>query len=422
MIPCIALCASHIDSPQRLQLLKCSIDSMLNQKERVPIWISISTPADSLDIYYEDIPDFHIFIHTNTKKSQFEHFWYLIQQIEGLGGGPENLDETFYIFFDDDDYSHPERTRFYMSGVDTGQNSLLATDALLMMYEPADTTHHSLESCSGEPSVNGHEYFMYCVRAPILRRFCQIILEFGLIGSPICDILLISVLFSTRYMNRSCRPLPWIYAYSIRDEIQKNRTLEMSQYMNMIQIPGLLDRLEREFQIEWYQGYRGYVSIYGHEDFIAATPFQPISEPNNKQSAIKQGGSSTKRVHFEDHIDDSESESVEEGGSLFRRFFRPVYRYWKKEPYFFCLLVVFFLVLLYFLVKWIIGFVSSEFREWTTSTSTGGGAGVDVGIISVDSSVEPPAPIIPAIPPFNLGSSMVAPPLPSLDVIEIFEQ
>ena len=67
MPPCVALCASHIDNQQRLSLLKCSIDSMLNQTHPVPIWISISTPWDSLDITYQDIPNLHIFIHTNEK-------------------------------------------------------------------------------------------------------------------------------------------------------------------------------------------------------------------------------------------------------------------------------------------------------------------------------------------------------------------
>ena len=44
MIPCIGLCASHIDNLARLELLKCSIDSMIKQSKKIPLWISISTP------------------------------------------------------------------------------------------------------------------------------------------------------------------------------------------------------------------------------------------------------------------------------------------------------------------------------------------------------------------------------------------
>lgn len=359
MIPCIALCASHVDSPQRLNLLKCSIDSMLNQNHKVPIWISISTLEDTLDIYYENIPDFHIFVHTNTKKSQFEHFWFLIQQIEGLGGGPENLDKTFYIFFDDDDFSHPERTNFYANGVDIGQNSLLATNALLMMYESEDTEYHSLETCNGETSVNGHEYFMYCVRATIMKRFCQILLEFGLLSAPICDILLISVLFSTRFINRSCQPLPWIYAYSVRDQESKKRHVEMDNYLRMIQIPGLLERLEQEFQIEWYEGYKGYISIYGHDEFINATPFPLIT---------------TEEIPpLNEELEDGDLSSPPPPNGIFSKIRYSIYNYWKKEPYFFFLVVAIFLVAFFFLVKWLGKFIIDEFTEWVSNDSGSGG-------------------------------------------------
>lgn len=338
MPPCVALCASHIDNPERLSLLKCSIDSMLNQVTRVPIWISISTPWESLDLSYQNIPDFHLFFHSQKKMSQFEHFWFLVQQMEsGVDGriAPLNLGETFFMFFDDDDFSHPERTRFYLSANDQGQNSLLATDGILMMYEPANTTHHSLETCHGEPSTNGHEYFMYCVRGSMFRQFCEILIQFGLISNPICDVLLASVLFSTKFLSRSCRPVEWIYAYSIRDEAKKNRAREMNEYMKLIQVPGLLDRLEKEFDVKWYQGLRGYISIYGNEEFISSTPFPATETKKNN----KVGG--------------------KEGFSIFSNFYGKLKRYREKEPYFFYLVCGILLIILYFLVRWILGKVST---------------------------------------------------------------
>lgn len=294
MIPCIGLCASHIDNLARLELLKCSIDSMIKQSKKIPLWISISTPWDSLDLDLSYPPYIHIFIHTKKQFSQFEHFYFLIQQIgkfEGNENGEESihLDKTFCIFFDDDDYSYPERNRFYSSAKDLGQHSLLATDSILMMYEPNDTNFHSLETCNGEPSTNGHEYFMFALRANMLKRFCEIMLKHDCIHYPICDILLSSVLFSSYFISRSCKPLPWIYAYSVRDEIKKDRGNEMTNYFDFIQIPGLLGDLEKAFQIDWFEGYPGYVSIYGNEEFIEYSPIPRHGKFKRTFSKLKQG-------------------------------------------------------------------------------------------------------------------------------------
>ena len=293
MIPCIGLCASHIDNEVRLELLKCSIDSMLNQSKRIPLWISISTPWDSLDISIEYPPYVHIFIHTKKQFSQFEHFYFLIEQIKKFEGEenhpPINLDKTFCIFFDDDDYSYPERIHFYSSADDTGQHSLLATDSILLMREPTDVSFHTLETCKGEPSTNGHEYFMYALRASKLEDFCNIMLKYNCIHYPICDILLSSVLFSSNFMNRSCKPLSWLYAYSVRDEIKKDRGKEMMDYFDFIQIPGLLADLEKEFQIDWYEGYPGYISIYGNDEFIKYSPLPRHGKIKRFFNKIKKG-------------------------------------------------------------------------------------------------------------------------------------
>lgn len=266
MIPCVVFCASHIKNQQQLELLKCTIESILNQSTKVSMWISISTRMSSLDIPYIDEPFVHIFPHYQKRLSQFEHFMFLVNQLEQNGF---ELNKTFCIFCDDDDYSHPYRVEFYSNSKDKGQHSLLAKDAILLLensqYENTQICK-LIDNLEEKEGINGHEYFMFCVRASILKRFCEILIQYKCIRSPICDILLSSVLINSNTLSRSCRPLSWLYVYNTHPE--KNRNYEIELYQTLIKIPGLLPTLEKEFNIKWYNNLPGYVSIYGNDYFI----------------------------------------------------------------------------------------------------------------------------------------------------------
>lgn len=263
-IPCVVLCASKIDSIQRLNLLSCMIQSLLKQTHPLPIWMSIS---NSLGINLEAcLPrnrDLHIHVH-DSLLSQFEHYAYLFD----LLSTQIDITRTFAIFCDDDDYTHPHRNYFYLRANDDGQYALLATDALLFMEEESEVSYHTLKSCektlldkTGQ-IMNGHEYFMFCVRISVVQSFCHIIRRFGLLDLGVCDILFGSLLYhSPKKQGCSLGENRWLYAYSSRP---KTREEEYRTYHKMIKTPRLLDELERLFQIEsWTKNERGYTDIYG---------------------------------------------------------------------------------------------------------------------------------------------------------------
>jgi len=76
----VALCASHINCKERLHSIKIMINSLLDQKEPVNIFVSISSEKELLneldDIInsYTNKYDIIKFIFHSQKQSQFEHY------------------------------------------------------------------------------------------------------------------------------------------------------------------------------------------------------------------------------------------------------------------------------------------------------------------------------------------------------------
>ena len=221
MIPLVALCASHISTPERALLLKAHIQSIMEQTHRVHMYVSISgvlpfdiLSNDMLHVYIQDRP-----------MSQFEHYHFLSKRVHDQ--------DVFCVFCDDDDFSHPERCRFYASCPDQGQNSLLASDAVLLLND--------------NEVVDGHEYFMFSVRLSKLRRFCEILEDHECLRSPVCDLLLGMVLKQSTKLWRSCKPTKWLYAYNNKEKYRED---EIVEYEKLLANSALINALEKEFNIE----------------------------------------------------------------------------------------------------------------------------------------------------------------------------
>lgn len=268
MLDCVAFCASHITTEQRYKLLLGTLKSINEQTYKIPFHLSVYATNPIC------IPgsDEFINVHIQPKPlSQFEHFCYLVNTTI------QDLEKTFCIFCDDDDFSHPRRFLFYATGVDQGQMSLLACDSVLLINEDRNT----LEQCErlleekGAEIINGHEYFMFCVRASVLKQFCEILRKYKCLNSPYCDILFNAVLF---HANKLWRTSHWLYAYSVRPG--RDRDKEIEDYKTLLNIPGLLDELEKTFKIEkWTHEIRGFTDIYG--DYFA-------KENQQKQSTTRK--------------------------------------------------------------------------------------------------------------------------------------
>jgi len=235
MLKIVVLCASHISVPERALLLKAQIQSIMEQTHKVPMYVSMSGETQ---IPFKENEMLRIYKH-DKQMSQFEHYAFLCSKIE-------DLENTFCVFCDDDDYSHPERCMFYASTPDMGQKSMLACDALLLMNENV--------------VVNGHEYYMFAVRAIELNKFCEVLWYFDVIKKPVCDLLFGSVLMNSNKLWRTAVPTKWLYAYN---NTEKNREYEMDEYRKMIKNKDLMMCLEKIFAVENI----GATTVYG-SDFI----------------------------------------------------------------------------------------------------------------------------------------------------------
>lgn len=233
MLPLIVLCASHIRNPERALLLRSHIQSIMEQTHKVHMYVSISGNLP-FDILSNDT--LHVYTHGQTM-SQFEHYNFLSKIIKGQ-------DDVFCVFCDDDDFSHPDRCRFYASCTDQGQIGLLASESLFLLND--------------NNVVDGHEYFMFSMRLSKLRRFCEILDDHKCLQSPVCDLLLGSVLIKSKTLSRTCKPTKWLYAYNNKDKYRED---EIVEYDKLLANSSLIESLEKEFNIE--KGKIGPTSVYG---------------------------------------------------------------------------------------------------------------------------------------------------------------
>lgn len=115
----IVLCASHIQSKQRLYYLNDMLNSWSNQSRPSILYISISYSNELKDDVYELLAKWHninIFpseeleiyiIQYRKRQSQFSHYTYLLQEYK------EELKDKWIMFTDDDDLWNSNRILEY---------------------------------------------------------------------------------------------------------------------------------------------------------------------------------------------------------------------------------------------------------------------------------------------------------------------
>lgn len=286
--PLVMLCACHVSDAtnERMQLLTGALESVLDQALKAPLLISMSfgsevaraqtlAALEALRLRRQASThcalDVKVCDHGVKRMSQFQHLEFLVHHVP-------NPERTFCLFTDDDDFSHPSRTAFYAYCGDRGQRCMLACDALLVM--DGDPAAHTLQCCEQQLSagkariVDGREYFMFCVRAQELARFCGIMRSFGAITSPVCDLLFNSVMMHTdKGLWRSARRSQgsqgsqWLYAYNNRPSSDRASSRHgYDDYQRLLETPGLLATLVREFEIkQWTNNQPGYTGVFGDD-------------------------------------------------------------------------------------------------------------------------------------------------------------
>ena len=110
--PLLCLCASHIDSENRIGRLFQMINSWKEQTIQVPLIISISFEIPRLELLFDSIYnkiDKLTIIKSKVKFRQFEHYFKLVAILEKA----EIRDDRFIMFTDDDDLWSNKRSEIF---------------------------------------------------------------------------------------------------------------------------------------------------------------------------------------------------------------------------------------------------------------------------------------------------------------------
>lgn len=220
----IFFCASHLTNNNRCHYLEDMIQSVINQKLKIPMFISLSYEKELeskvlllIEEYFNHFM-IKIFIH-NFKKSQFEHYSFLSTQI------PELLkNKTWVIFTDDDDFNHPLRSQSYYEMIKNNhkENSILYQNYLRLYDCGIIRLNHTIEQCdkyltdgiSGTRVCNGLEYWLFSVKLSFLIQFCHIMIKHDILKTHMCDVIFGSLLNKKTLIWKTGKQ--WIYAYSSR--------------------------------------------------------------------------------------------------------------------------------------------------------------------------------------------------------------
>lgn len=221
--------ASHITKQERIPLLVECLESLINQKMSITIYVSISFDNEVLmKEAFKNITEnqctkncafLNILVREN-KCSQMHHFEMLCKEMDNC--------HKWIMFCDDDDKYLPDRTFKIGEQIvlheDYVKNSLLSVAGV---YESTFEKDHR---------EHGHEYWNYCIRKDILTHFFQKIEKnINIIDHPCCDVLLSAYLRrkDNKWLFGRLKEKQYVYRENNNDEsITHFITSQQNKYTN----------------------------------------------------------------------------------------------------------------------------------------------------------------------------------------------
>jgi hypothetical protein len=177
----LALCASHIASPERLVVMKSMLLSWCAQSVALPLWISISYATDELRAAGTRLfAEFRapkgvelVVLQNKTSKSQFQHYAGLVARFRAkFGSDLEAARRTWLLFTDDDDTWHPQRARVYFHRLDSlGSAARRVTEVIIERPAPDSQQHHKEHQLKQAQVQLMPEYHACAVRMAALAAF-----------------------------------------------------------------------------------------------------------------------------------------------------------------------------------------------------------------------------------------------------------
>jgi hypothetical protein len=192
METCIII-PSHINNINRTKLLMCCLQSLINQTNKIPIYLSISFETD-LDktLFHKLIEKNNLLnniliciIYQERQTSQFRHVENVIDNIKNI--------YKYVMFCDDDDTYEIDRVEKFIIMIEHGCANCPKDKIFVGAYE--------MDLQKGSHCSSFYEYWSYCINIEFIINFIDIIKINNynyIIDNNMCD-----VLFSTylRYLN-----------------------------------------------------------------------------------------------------------------------------------------------------------------------------------------------------------------------------
>ena len=282
MMNLVALCASHINCKERLHSIQIMINSLLDQKEPINIFVSISSEKELLnelnDIInsYNNKYDIIKFIFHSQKQSQFEHYKSLC--VTYFNNKDITFEDTWCLFCDDDDFCNPSRSSFYKTEIikiisNEKHNSIVypkyqsiyfvcsemqhccKEDECYNILEPIDSRYHLskitalLDKNEAKITDGGQDYFMFCCRIDVLKFFFDIVSN-DIIKDLGCDLVFRNLLrclpCKIVNINNDTNKNNWLYAHT-RNYALKPATL----YVNYEKIVDTWTNVKYDLNFKW---------------------------------------------------------------------------------------------------------------------------------------------------------------------------
>jgi hypothetical protein len=177
----LALCASHIASPDRLAALEKMLLSWCAQSASLPLWISISYATEDLRAAGARLfAKFRapkgvelVVLQNKTAKSQFQHYTGLVARFRAkFGSDGKVMRHTWLLFSDDDDTWHPQRARVYGHRLDSLGSAARRITETIIERSPPDSHEQQKEHKLMASNVKLlPEYHACAVRMAALAAF-----------------------------------------------------------------------------------------------------------------------------------------------------------------------------------------------------------------------------------------------------------
>lgn len=258
------LVASHLSNYQRINYFIECLESLIQQKVNIAIYVSISFQDNKIKneclqkIQTNSLITDCLFIKIclkSEKTPQMRHYEFLVNSLSPV--------YKYAMFCDDDDTYKQERTLNIIYQIENAEKQLSSDKILAGLYESTSEKTHKQQR---------QEYWSYCVNINVMKHFYNELSQYSsVVNDKCCDVLF------AEYLRRLNDPHLFIqlhenyYNYrtdnneaSITGFIKSNRF----QYSNVGSAPSKEDPIYETYLSNWNDYVQENMHIYIHDVYL----------------------------------------------------------------------------------------------------------------------------------------------------------